>query len=325
MWWITLIEIAVFPIVAILLGLLLLGIDRKVAARMQRRVGPPILQPFYDVRKLFIKDTVIPKKSTWIFDFMPLLSVVSLFIIILYLPFMGLSPVLHGDMVFILYLLILPSLAKVLGGISSGSPYAAVGSQREITNMMGYEFPLVTIIFFMSWKLFSFGVAKPFSVASFTSGVMWAGLGTLGIAGALLLLFVMLLVIAGELSRPPFDVSSAGEEIAGGITAEYSGRNLGLFYIADALKLIVLTTLVVVLFFPFGISGFLGIGGWFALIADSIFYFIKVLLLMIFSETVLKTSVSRLKVTQLVNAYWGSLLMLSLLGIFIIFIDMVLS
>ena len=321
--WMTLIGIVVLPLMAVLLGLLLMGIDRKVAARMQRRVGPPILQPFYDVRKLFLKDTIIPRNSTWVFDFMPLLSVVPLFVIILYLPFLGISPILHGDMVFILYLLILPSLAKVLGGISSGSPYTAIGSQREITNMMGCEFPLITIVFFISWKLFVSGITKPFSVVSFTGGSAWAGLGMLGFGGSLLLLFVMLLVITGELSRPPFDLSSAGEEIAGGIMAEYSGRNLGLFYIADALKLVVLTTLVVVLFFPFGISDLLGVAGWLALISDAAFYFIKVVLLMVFSETVLKTSISRLKITQLVGAYWVNLLLLSILGAFIILIDMV--
>ena len=137
------IGVALFGIV---FGLLYKGIDRKIAAHMQGRIGPPIIQPFRDVRKLFTKENIVPENAIpWIFNLAPLVGLVATISILLYLPIGGFSPIdsLHegfifGDLILILYLLIIPSLAMVIGGFSSGSPYAIVGAQREMATMIAY-------------------------------------------------------------------------------------------------------------------------------------------------------------------------------------------
>ncbi|MCK5458908.1 MAG: NADH-quinone oxidoreductase subunit H, partial [Thermoplasmatales archaeon] len=145
--------IAVFGII---FGLLYKGIDRKIAAHMQGRIGPPIRQPFRDIVKLFTKENIVPENAIpWIFNLVPLVGLVATISILLYLPLGGFSPLLsqNGDLILILYLLIIPSLAMVVGGFSSGSPYAVVGAQREMATMIAYEFPLAIIIISIATRL----------------------------------------------------------------------------------------------------------------------------------------------------------------------------
>ena len=135
----------------IIFGLLYKGVDRKISAHMQGRVGPPIRQPFRDVSKLFVKENIVPENAIpWVFNLAPLVGLVATISILLYLPLAGFQPLLDGvisskgDLILILYLLIIPSLAMVVGGFASGSPYATVGAQREMVTMIAYEFPLRT-------------------------------------------------------------------------------------------------------------------------------------------------------------------------------------
>jgi len=104
----------VIAFLGIVIGLVYKGIDRKLAARMQARVGPPIRQPFLDFFKLMIKENIVPQNAVpWIFN--------------------------YGDIILIVYLLTLPAIGMVVGGFASGSPYANVGAQREMVMMMSYE------------------------------------------------------------------------------------------------------------------------------------------------------------------------------------------
>ncbi|RLF48441.1 MAG: NADH-quinone oxidoreductase subunit H, partial [Thermoplasmata archaeon] len=141
---------------AILLGLSFKGIDRKIAAHMQSRVGPPLRQPFWDVGKLLIKDSVVPKNAvSWLFNFAPVICLASSITLLLYIPIAGYGPLLqgHGDLILILYLLTIPALSMVAGGFASGSPYATVGAQREMVTMRSYEFPLAVAAISIAWKM----------------------------------------------------------------------------------------------------------------------------------------------------------------------------
>ena len=140
------IAVAVYGMV---FGLFLQGIDRKCAAHMQARVGPPIRQPFIDIGKLLCKDNVVPDNAVRsVFNAAPLIALAASVTILLYLPVGSFMPVLGpwGDIVLIMYLLTVPALAMVAGGFASGSPYATVGSQREMVTMIAYEFPLAIAI-----------------------------------------------------------------------------------------------------------------------------------------------------------------------------------
>ena len=317
------IGIAIFTII---FGLFYKGIDRKLAAHMQARVGPPIRQPFWDVIKLFSKENIVPEQAIgWLFNLAPVIALASSITIMLYLPIGSFGPILstEGDLILILYLLMIPSLAMVLGGFASSSPYATVGAQREMVLMMSYEFPLAIAIISIVWRLNEANVQNPFSLYSIVSHPIWNNVGILGMIGLLLLLITLLIVTPGELSKIPFDVPEAETEIAGGLLVEYSGRNLGMFYLADAVKTIAIATIIVTLFFPYNLSPILNLSGYVAYITDFLFYLLKVFLVILFSVTLIRVGVARLKIDQVVSTYWITLTLISLIGLVLVMFDKV--
>ena len=313
----------------IFFGLLYKGVDRKLSAHMQGRIGPPIRQPFRDVRKLFTKENIVPENAiTWIFNLAPLMGLVATITILLYLPLGGFQPLLStkGDLILILYLLIIPSLAMVIGGFASGSPYATVGAQREMATMIAYEFPLAIIIMTFAWKLTQFGGENVFALSTVMSTPIWSTLsGPLGYIGFLILLLVLVIVTPAALSKIPFDSPEAETEIAGGLLTEYSGRNLGMFYLTDGVKTVVMASLIVALFFPYGLSTLpiLGLqsGSYAAYAVDIIFYLVKVLLVILFSVTLIRVAIARLKIDQIVYTYWVPLTLMGLVGLILVMWD----
>ncbi|NCC93898.1 MAG: NADH-quinone oxidoreductase subunit H, partial [Opitutae bacterium] len=149
---------AAMSVFGILAGLWVAGLDRVVAARMQARIGPPVRQPFIDIAKLLTKQNIVPANAIpWLFNGAPLVALAGSITLLLYIPLssFGFLPVLgaYGDLVLILYLLAIPALAMVVGGLSSGSPYATIGAQREMVTMIAYELPLAATIIAFAWKL----------------------------------------------------------------------------------------------------------------------------------------------------------------------------
>jgi formate hydrogenlyase subunit 4 len=320
--------------VGIFFGLLYKGIDRKLAAHMQARIGPPIRQPFRDVRKLLIKENIVPENAIpWLFNLMPIVALASAISILFYIPVVMQKPLLHGygDLILILYLLIIPALALVLGGFASGSPYATVGAQREMVMMMCYEFPLAVVIVALAWKLAAQFPTYPiaaFSLHSFVEHPIWSLLnGPLGFLGAILLLLALFIVTPSELSKIPFDVPEAETEIAGGVLVEYSGRNLALFYLADAVKTVVLGSLIVALFFPYNLSAVLArfavpmpSGGW-LLVGNCLFFLFKLFLVVFGSVIFIRVAAARLKIDQVAYTYFIPVTLLSLCGLVLLVLD----
>ncbi|HHF58990.1 MAG TPA: NADH-quinone oxidoreductase subunit H [Thermoplasmatales archaeon] len=317
----------VIGVFAIIIALFYKGIDRKIAARMQSRVGPPVRQPFRDIIKLFLKENIVPRHATkWLFNLSPVIALASSITILLYLPIGGFGPILstEGDLILILYLLIIPSLAMILGGFASGSPYATIGAQREMVLMMSLEFPLAVVIVSLAWRLKEAAVSNPFSLVSISSNPIWNNVGVVGIVGCLILLLVLLLITPGELSKIPFDVPEAETEIAEGLLAEYSGRNLAMFYLADAVKTIVVASLVVALFFPYNLSPLFSLSGVGAYIVDFLFYLFKLFLVIFFAVTMVRVGVARLKIDQVTSVYWINLTLLALIGLVLLMFDKIL-
>ena len=320
------IGLALFGIV---FGLFYKGIDRKISARMQGRIGPPLRQPFRDLAKLFTKENIVPENSIpWIFNLAPLIGLVVTISILLYLPIGGFEPLVssRGDLVLILYLLIIPSLAMVIGGFASGSPYATVGAQREMATMIAYEFPLAIIIITIAWKLSTtasggLGLANAFALSTITANPIWNTAGPLAFIGFIILLCVLVIVTPAELSKIPFDAPEAETEIGGGLLVEYSGINLAMFYLMDGVKTLVMASIIVALFFPYNLSPLLGLESYPAYTIDIIFYLFKVLIIIIFSVTLIRVVVARLKIDQIVYTYWVWLTLLALVGLICIMWD----
>jgi formate hydrogenlyase subunit 4 len=312
----------------IVIGLFLMGFDRIVAARMQARIGPPLTQPFTDIRKLFAKENVVPENSIpWLFNIAPVLALASAITILLYLPIGGFPPVLSqgGDLILVMYLLTLPALALVAGGFASGSPYATVGAQREMVTMIAYEFPLAIVIISIAWKLAAEGVALPFTFSSIQANPVWGLVGPLGAIGLLILLVVLLIVTPAELSRIPFDTPEAETELAGGILVEYSGKNLALFSLTQGVKTVAMASLVVALFFPYSLAAFIGLGGITAAVIDILFYIALITLVAFISVSVIRVSMARFRINQVVSVYWVYIAIAGLAGLLLVMVDQVIG
>jgi len=313
---------------SIIIGLLLMGFDRIVAARMQARIGPPLTQPFTDVRKLLAKENVVPENAIpWLFNLAPIIALASAITILFYLPIGGFAPVLSGggDLILVMYLLTLPALALVAGGFASGSPYATVGAQREMVTMIAYEFPLAIVVVAIAWRLAAAGISLPFSLATIGANRVWGLVGPLGAIGLLILLIVLLIVTPAELSRVPFDTPEAETELAGGILVEYSGKNLALFSLTQGVKTVAMASLVVALFFPYRLAAIAGISGFVGAVIDLLFYILLITLVAFISVSVIRVSMARFRINQVVSVYWIYLAIAGLAGLLLVMVDQIMG
>ncbi|MCS7217065.1 MAG: NADH-quinone oxidoreductase subunit H [Candidatus Bipolaricaulota bacterium] len=311
-----------------IVGLLYRGLDRKIAARMQARLGPPLRQPFLDLGKLLAKETVIPKTAVaWVFSAMPFVAAIASFTALLYLPWGPFGPILegHGDALLVLYLLAVPALAMALGGFASGSPLGVVGAQRELVMLVSYEFPLAVVLVALAWRLSTLGIAPAFSLGQMARYPLWGVVGPLGLIGLVVLLVSLLVVTPAELAKIPFDIPEAETEIAGGLFVEYSGTYLALFYLADAVRTVVMAGLVVALFVPYGIAQPLGLAGAAAQAVDLLFWLAKVFGVMAAAVTTVRVGMARLKVDQIARGFWWRVTAVALSGLLLLALDKVVS
>lgn len=316
---------AVLVCIGGIFGMLYRGIDRKLVAHMQGRVGPPIVQPFRDVQKLLMKENIIPDGAiSWLFNAAPFLALVSTSSLLLFIPLFGQPALLgtYGDMILVLYLLIIPSLAFVVGGFASSSPYATVGAQREMIIMMSYEAPLAVVALGIAWRIGQITDANPFLMSTISQNPIWNLLGPVGIVGALLMLLTLVVVTVGEAAKVPFDVAEAETEIAGGLLVEYSGRNLSLFYLSDVIKTFAMASLVVALFIPYNLSPLLGVTTAFpAGVIDGLFFLVKVFAVMFVSISLIRAGMARFKISQASTVYVIAMTAVALVGMFLIWVD----
>jgi formate hydrogenlyase subunit 4 len=327
--WLNLVTIIVGSAVLVFIGgvfsMLYRGIDRKLVAHMQGRVGPPIVQPFRDVQKLMMKESIIPDGAvSWLFKAAPFICLITSALLLLYIPMFGLQALLggFGDALLVVYLLILPSLALAVGGFASSSPYATVGAQREMVLLMSLEFPLAIAVVAFGWRIGRVTAANPFMFSTIAENPIWSVVGPLGVIGALILLFTLMVVMSGKGAKIPFDAAEAETEIAGGILVEYSGRNLCLFYIADIVKSFAIAALVVALFIPYNLPvGGIGLPVL-AGIVNGVFFLVKVFAVMFISMSVIRAAMARFKISQLSWVYIIAMTLIGLLGLILMAVDL---
>ena len=272
-------------------GLLLSGIDRKVLSRMQRRVGPPIVQPFYDFFKLMGKETIIPHHANrTVYLWAPVVGMVSLAVTMLFIPICGFSAFSGtADLLVVLYLLTIPAVCLIVGGSASGSPFAGVGISREMVAMMSYELPLVLVLLSVARQVGSLSL-QDIAAYQAANGCLLFHWSMIPAALA------MLLVIPAEAGCHPFDVAEAETEICEGPLAEYSGAPLGVFKLNHAMKLFVLTALFCALFLGGITSGIAPV--------DVLIVFALCEVVMIACVTLLHGICARLRVEQVFKFYW---------------------
>lgn len=207
-----------FAIVAPIVGCFLAGLDRVLSARMQGRVGPPLLQPYYDVKKLFAKEKVTVN------------SVQDAYVICAFIFACVAGGIFFtgGNILFCVFIITLSSLFFIMAAYSSRSPYSEVGAARETVQVMSYE-PMVLIFavaFYMATALLDpdnlFGSFDVSSIFSLDAPV---------ITYTILVFLGLLFILTIKLRKSPFDLSMshhAHQEIVRGMTTEMSGSTLGL-------------------------------------------------------------------------------------------------
>ena len=240
----------VFILLAPVAGGLVAGIDRRITARMQGRYGPPILQPFYDVGKLFEKEHIVVNET-------------QIFYVICYFIFMVFTGALFfsgADLLLTIFALTLAQIFLVLGAYATYSPYSHIGAERELIQIMAYE-PMVILA-----AVGMFVVTKSFNVSDIAASAVPIVLLIPGI----FLGFLYVLTI--KLRKSPFDISTshhAHQEIVKGITTEFSGPSLGLIEVAHWYETIFLLGFVYLFF---------GFNPIIAIIAVAIVYLLEILI-----------------------------------------------
>ena len=276
-------------------GLLLAGVDRKVVARMQHRIGPPIRQPLYDFLKLLGKETIIPHAANrTAFLAAPIIGFVSLALIMLFIPIMGFTAFSgSADLIVILYLITVPGVALIVGGSASGSPYAGIGISREMVTMMAYELPFVIVLLAVAKRVggdqlvFSMEAIARWQAENGNMAFQWSM-----IPAAL----AMLLVVPAEVGTQPFDVAEAETEICEGPLIEYSGSALAVFKLNAAMKMFVMSGLFTALF----LGGYrTGVG-----LVDCMLFLLLCAVVTVLCMSTVHAVTARLKIEHLFRFYW---------------------
>mgnify|MGYP001817930477 FL=1 len=279
-------------------GLLTSWVDRKVTALVQMRVGPPFLQPFYDIRKLFIKETCVPEGGAiGMFLVAPLLGLaaVTLASMMLWRTLLDAEATFVGDLIVLIYLLVIPALSVMLGSFASRNPLASLGGSREVKLMIAYELPLVLAI-----------LVPVIQANSIRLGDLLLNPAPVASLSGVLALLVCISCTQAKLTLVPFDMPEAETELSGGALIEYSGPPLAMFKLTRAMMLFTMPVLLVVLFFGGLLSGpvwqrwLIGFLLWFVLVAITI---------------VIRNTTPRVRVDQAVRFFWGPVSVIALLAV----------
>jgi len=212
-------------------GGLLAGVDRIITARMQGRIGPPVLQPFYDVGKLFQKSRLVVNlyQGFYVWGFLAFSLVAGT------LFFSG------GDLLLAVFALAVAGVFLALGAFSANTPYSHIGAERELLQMMAYEPMLLVAVLGLYQSTGSFLVRD----------ILASDRPLLIDLPGVFLGFLLVLTI--KLRKSPFDLSTSHhghQEIVKGITTDYSGPDLALIEIAHWYENVLLLGFVFLFFVP---------------------------------------------------------------------------
>jgi NADH-quinone oxidoreductase subunit H len=270
-------------------------IDRRVAARLQGRIGPPSFQPLADFIKLMAKEDLLPvgahERACAV---LPIVSLAAVVTAGLYTPVGGwVINAFEGDLIVVLFLLSIPALAYFLAGWLSVSVYSVVGGTRSLLQYFAYEVPFLMALSGPAILSGSWSIAR---IAGQQSQTAWMGfLQPLG--------FLLAIVgLIGKLKRSPFDIPKAKSEISAGPLTEFSGRKLALWHLTLHMKTVVGIFLLVNLF----------LGGGSGAALPAVLSFGAKALLLLLTLSVASVLYARLRIDQLASIGWRVLAPLAL-------------
>jgi formate hydrogenlyase subunit 4 len=301
---------------AIILGLspLLTGLVRKVKARLQRRRGPSLVQPYRDLRRLLGKEAVLADNASWLFSVVPYFVFSATWVAAALIPTFAANLVFSwsGDLIAITALLGSARFALALAGMDVGTSFGGIGASREMMIASLAEPAMLMLVFAVALIV---GTTQLSTIAETMLN------GHVGLRVSLAMALIALLIVAlAENGRVPVDNPATHLELTmvhEAMVLEYSGRHLAMIELAASLKLTLYIAMIACIFIPVGmadgpdhpLADALGAGAWIAKMAVA-----GVAL------GVAETTVAKMRVFRVPN-FLGAALMLGLLGVLLLFVS----
>ena len=293
---------------------LLTGYVRKLKARLLRRQGPDLIQPYRDLHKLLRKEVVLAENASWVFRAAPYVIFATTWVAAALVPTFatGLAFSPAADLIAIVALLGSARFMLALAGLDVGTSFGGIGSSREMMIASLAEPALLMIAFTLSLLA---GSTQLSSVATFMQG---AGVG-LRVSAALALVGLVMVAIA-ENARIPVDNPATHLELTmvhEAMILEYSGRHLAVIEAASSLKLLLYLSVIGCVFTPWGVAV---AGQDFAAYAISVPVYVLKLAVGGFVLAVFETVIAKMRVFR-VSEFLGAALMLGLLAALLLFVS----
>jgi NADH-quinone oxidoreductase subunit H len=277
-------------------ALFLSYLDRKIAARMQQRVGPPIYQPLADLIKMLGKEVINPDGVDWrIFDAIPLVVLAAVMTAFLYVPVIGASPLaFQGDLVVVLYLMTLPAVGLFLLGWLSRNIFSAIGGIRAVTQLFIYEVPFFLALLTPAIMAGSWSISE---IVLWEQHNLWlVFLQPIGFV-------VALIGLQAKLERTPFDIPEAETEIVAGPWTELTGRRLALMHLTTEISLVVGSALIAALFLGGPLLPWTLSPAWLNAAAGFCLFLAKTLAVLLVLSSI-RVATGRLRIDQLNDIGW---------------------
>ncbi len=287
---------------------LLIWAERKIGGRVQDRPGPNrvgpwgIFQTIADMLKIFTKEYITPFGADWVpYNLAPVLSVAAVLAVLAVVP---LSSTVYGSNINIgvLYILAIGAIGElgiIFAGLGSNNKYAMLGGFRAVAQLISYEVPMVITLLIPVMFAGSMGVNDIVRSQS-----VW----NIFLAPVAALLF--LITSIAENGRAPFDLIEADSELVAGFNIEYSGLKFGMFFVADFLHAFVSAMVFSTIF----LGGWRGPGAETIPVLGFVYLFVKTVLVYLFL-LILRFTLPRLRIDQMMNVNWKFLTPLSLVNL----------
>lgn len=231
---------------------LLVGLVRRVKARLQGQRGASVLQPYADLRKLLAKEAVVSETTSWIFRFTPYLLVATMLLSALLVPLLTTQTPLGfiGNIIVLMYLFLLGTFFLALAGLDTGSAFGGMGSSREMAIAALAEPTVMIAIFAIALRAGNTGLDEIIRRGASDPLLLLN-------PGHLLAFIAFFIVALAETGRLPVDNPATHLELTmihEAMILEYSGRHLALIEWAAGMKLLIFLALLSNLFFPWGVA-----------------------------------------------------------------------
>jgi formate hydrogenlyase subunit 4 len=301
-------------LLVLLLAPLFTGFVRKAKARLLRRRGPPLIQPYRDLLRLIRKDVVLAENASWLFRAVPYVVFAATWVAASLVPTFrtGLLFSWSADLIAIIALLGSARFFLALAGLDVGTSFGGIGSSREAMIASLAEPAMIVIVFTLALVA---GSTQLSTIAAFMSSSNVGLRASLGLA-----LIALIMVAIAENGRIPIDNPATHLELTmvhEAMVLEYSGRHLALIELAASLKLILYASLIACLFAPWGIAS---TGASLSALSAGVAAYVGKLAVGGFLLALFETSIAKMRVFR-APEFLGAALMLGLLATLLLFVS----